>query len=76
MTKQQSQPSHKTLFTILSDTHGVHNQFTLPQSKYLLLCGDFTFRSRNVEDVIRWINNQPIEKVITILGNHESLYPQ
>lgn len=64
------------LFTILSDTHGVHRQLTLPKSKYLLLCGDFTLRSRNVEDVIQWIDNQPIEKIISILGNHESLFPE
>ena len=65
-----------SLFTILSDTHNAHRQFTLPQSKYLLLCGDFTYRSRNVKDVVKWIDEQPVEKVISILGNHESLFPE
>ncbi|EKE39489.1 hypothetical protein ENUP19_0041G0120 [Entamoeba nuttalli] len=59
------------LFTILSDIHGTHRQFILPKTNYLLLCGDFTIRGYGIKDFIQWIENQQVDVLISVLGNHE-----
>lgn len=67
---------------IISDTHGRHNQLTLPPGDILLHCGDCLgnfflserSKKRALLDFFEWINAQPFSIKFFIGGNHDGLF--
>jgi Icc-related predicted phosphoesterase len=59
--------------TIVSDTHGLHNQLQLPGGDLLIHAGDVTARGNETEVVqfLEWFKNQKYTHKIFIAGNHD-----
>lgn len=60
-------------FTLISDTHGLHDQLTLQGGDVLIHAGDVTSRGTE-EEVLRflkWFEAQPYKHKIFIAGNHD-----
>lgn len=58
---------------IISDTHQLHEQVTLPEGDVLVHCGDFTNRGTDgaLKSFLTWLSAQPHEYKVFICGNHE-----
>jgi Icc-related predicted phosphoesterase len=60
-------------FTAISDTHGKHQQLSLPPGDVLIHAGDISGRGNEVEviDFLNWFTTQNFEHKILIAGNHD-----
>ncbi|KAL7717684.1 Calcineurin-like phosphoesterase domain-containing protein [Entamoeba marina] len=60
-------------FTIISDTHNLHQHLQIRTSDFLLICGDFTNRgnTNDFKSFTKWLKHQPTKNVVMIFGNHE-----
>lgn len=58
---------------IVSDTHGLHDQVTLPQGDVLIHCGDCTNDAGQyaLRSFLGWMEKQPYAHKILIAGNHD-----
>ena len=60
---------------LISDTHTMHEQVTLPKGDVLVHAGDFTGRGKphEVEDFFGWLERQAKEfkHIVFIAGNHD-----
>ncbi len=59
--------------TLISDTHGFHNQLQLDGGDLLIHAGDVTSRGSEIEVVqfLEWFKNQKYTYKIFIAGNHD-----
>ena len=59
--------------TLISDTHGLHNQLRLQGGDMLVHAGDVTSRGTEEEvvDFLTWFEAQPYKYKIFIAGNHD-----
>lgn len=59
---------------IISDTHGKHEQVTVPECELLIHCGDWTGHDSNDEwgGFVSWILEQPAKHIVLIHGNHDN----
>lgn len=57
----------------MSDTHGMHRKFTVPDGDVFLHCGDFTNVGEldQVKDFNAWLGELPHKHKIVIAGNHD-----
>lgn len=57
----------------ISDTHGLHNQISLPDGDILIHAGDFTNRGKvgEIGNFLSWFAKQPHQYKCFISGNHE-----
>jgi len=57
----------------ISDTHGKHEELTLPNGDVLIHAGDFTMNSSKLAVVtfLEWFNEQEYKHKVLIAGNHE-----
>lgn len=61
---------------LISDTHGQHRKFDIPDGDVLIHAGDFMCDGRDVRDVVDfdvWIGSLPHRHKIVIAGNHDQL---
>eukprot|EP00276_Gloeochaete_wittrockiana_P005706 CAMPEP_0184657840 /NCGR_PEP_ID=MMETSP0308-20130426/21993_1 /TAXON_ID=38269 /ORGANISM="Gloeochaete witrockiana, Strain SAG 46.84" /LENGTH=256 /DNA_ID=CAMNT_0027096159 /DNA_START=172 /DNA_END=942 /DNA_ORIENTATION=+ len=60
-------------FVVISDTHSLHEQITLPEGDVLLHCGDFSRHGmiREVQSFVQWLRLQQFQHKVVIAGNHE-----
>ena len=58
---------------IISDTHGMHDQLTIPEGDILIHAGDLcnAGKLREVVEFNDWIGNLPHRHKIVIAGNHD-----
>lgn len=60
----------------ISDTHGLHNKFKIPDGDFIIHCGDVS--SRGIESEIHsfaeWFSSLPHKYKIMIPGNHDFLF--
>jgi hypothetical protein len=60
----------------ISDTHGMHNKFEIPDGEVLIHAGDFMcggYDPMEIVDFCNWFTSFPHEHKILIAGNHDSL---
>jgi Icc-related predicted phosphoesterase len=56
----------------LSDTHGKHNQISIPNGDLLIFAGDFEIRNNlDIFEMSEWLKEQPHKNVVAIFGNHD-----
>lgn len=57
----------------ISDTHGLHDQLTLPPGDVVVHSGDFTERGEDYEIAafLKWFAAQPHQNKILVAGNHD-----
>jgi len=60
----------------LSDTHGAHNEITLPHGDLLIHAGDFTNVGYESEIIAfnSWLHKQPFAHKVVVAGNHDCLF--
>lgn len=60
----------------LSDTHGAHDEITVPDGDVLLHAGDFSMRGKEPEIIAfnEWLGKLPHPHKIVIAGNHDLLF--
>lgn len=65
-------PQISTL-VVLSDTHGVHDDISVPPGDVLIHCGDFTTFGKywEIARFVDWFKRQPHRHKILVPGNHE-----
>jgi Icc-related predicted phosphoesterase len=59
---------------LLSDTHGLERELDVPPGDILIHAGDFTMFSKSlraIEDLNKWLGEQPHRHRILVPGNHE-----
>lgn len=58
---------------LLSDTHTMHGQVSVPDGDVLIHAGDMALDGRlsEVQDTLNWLNNQSHQYVVAIGGNHD-----
>jgi predicted phosphodiesterase len=58
---------------VISDTHSLHDDLTLPDGDILIHCGDWTNRGRahEMDNFLTWFIAQPHKHKVFIAGNHE-----
>jgi Icc-related predicted phosphoesterase len=58
---------------LISDTHGLEEQLTLPEADVLIHAGDMTSNGKlkQVQDFANWFQKQPHKYKIVIAGNHD-----
>ena len=64
---------------LISDTHGQHRKFDIPEGDVLIHAGDFMWSGRNYEEIIDfdvWLGSLPHKHKIVIAGNHDILFEQ
>lgn len=61
---------------LISDTHGLHHQLTIPLGDILLHTGDVSNQGTKAEidDFLTWFSNQPHPYKIFIAGNHDRYF--
>lgn len=58
----------------ISDTHGFHNELTIPECDVLVHSGDLSYRVGTLEELVSfliWFEKQPARKKIFVGGNHD-----
>ena len=62
----------------ISDTHGYHDQLSLPSGDTLIHAGDVSSRGSNqeIKDFLRWFSDLDYKHKIFIAGNHDFLFEQ
>lgn len=65
-------------FVIISDTHGQHNNLTLPKGDVLIHAGDISQRGKENEiiDFLNWFSNCDFKYKIFIAGNHDFFFEE
>ena len=61
----------------ISDTHGQHRKFTIPEGDVLIHSGDFMYSGRNqgeIFDFNEWLGFLPHKHKIVVAGNHDILF--
>lgn len=60
----------------ISDTHGYHDQLSLPSGDVLIHAGDVSSRGseREIKDFLRWFGDQDFKFKIFIAGNHDFFF--
>ena len=61
---------------LISDTHGMHRQFTIPEGDVLIHSGDFMRDGKDTRDIVdfaSWLHEQPHLCKILVAGNHDIL---
>lgn len=63
-------------FTVISDTHGKHENLFLPEADVLIHAGDVSQRGKESEvtDFLNWFKKQDHEFKIFIAGNHDFFF--
>lgn len=58
---------------LISDTHTMHDKVAMPQGHILVHAGDMALdgSTREVQNALNWLNNQPFEHIVAIAGNHD-----
>jgi Icc-related predicted phosphoesterase len=61
--------------TLISDTHGYHNDLQLKGGDILIHAGDISMRGDNKEcaDFMWWLRKQPYKHIVFVCGNHDWL---
>lgn len=62
---------------LISDTHGQHKKFTIPDGDVLIFAGDMMTSGRDHFEVIsfnKWIGTLPHPHKIVIAGNHDRIF--
>lgn len=61
---------------LLSDTHGMHRELTIPECDIILCGGDITMNGQLpvVYDFINWLANQPARHKVFVAGNHDGSF--
>lgn len=57
----------------ISDTHGRHREFNLPDGDLLIHAGDFIAASELGRDFLEWFSNHPHKHKVFIAGNHDRI---
>lgn len=62
-----------TKICMISDTHGLHDQFEIPECDILIHAGDFTNvgELKDVVSFFEWLRKQPAKQIVFIAGNHD-----
>lgn len=57
----------------ISDTHGRHRELVIPETDFLILCGDACYDGNEdqLEDCFQWFSGQPAKYKIFLAGNHD-----
>ena len=57
----------------ISDTHGRHRELIIPETDFLIHCGDVCDEGNmeQLTDFFEWFSQQPARKKIFIAGNHD-----
>jgi len=57
----------------ISDTHGDHQQVTVPAGDVLIHAGDVTAHGteRDLQDFLKWFGSQPHQHKLFVAGNHD-----
>lgn len=65
-------------FVIISDTHGQHNNLSLPKGDVLIHAGDISQRGEENEiiDFLNWFSNCDFKYKIFIAGNHDFFFEE
>jgi Icc-related predicted phosphoesterase len=61
----------------LSDTHGKHDQVTVPEGDILIHAGDFMDKPTSLPEAtsfLRWFSQHPHRVKILVAGNHDGLF--
>src|ERR1700733_13858503 len=72
--KQSIQPIRSLRLVLISDTHELHRELSVPDGDILMHAGDFTMFSRSmtsVGDFNAWLGELPHPRKILVPGNHE-----
>jgi predicted phosphohydrolase len=72
--KQSIQPIRSVRLVLISDTHELHRELSVPDGDILIHAGDFTMCSRSmtaVGDFNAWLGELPHPRKILVPGNHE-----
>ncbi|MBX2883864.1 MAG: metallophosphatase domain-containing protein [Granulosicoccus sp.] len=58
----------------ISDTHGDHEQMSLPSGDVLIHAGDLTAHGKKneTEQFMQWFGNQPFAHKLCVAGNHDT----
>lgn len=61
---------------LISDTHEMHEQVTIPPCDVLIHAGDLTGRGSpaRTQMALEWLDRQPAKHVICIAGNHDFFF--
>jgi Icc-related predicted phosphoesterase len=73
--QQSLHPSRSLRLVLISDTHELHRELSVPDSDILIHAGDFTMFSRSmsaVADFNAWLGELPCSWKVLVPGNHES----
>jgi Icc-related predicted phosphoesterase len=65
-----------TKIVMISDTHGLHNQITVPDGDLLIHAGDMSMGGtiQQIEEFANWFGRLPHRRKIIIAGNHDFLF--
>ena len=63
-------------FLVISDTHGKHNELSLPKADVIIHAGDICSRGyeQEVMDFLKWFDRLDYKYKIFIAGNHDFLF--
>lgn len=64
---------------LISDTHGMHRRFTIPEGDVLIHSGDFMCNGNSAADVLdfnAWLGTLPHPRIIVVAGNHDRMFEE
>ena len=62
---------------LISDTHGQHRKFAIPEGDVLIHAGDFMYSGRymmEISDFNDWLGSLPHKHKVVVAGNHDILF--
>lgn len=67
-----------TKLVIISDTHNLHNDISLPNGDVLIHCGDITRAgtTKELKFFADWLKSVPHSEVIIVPGNHDGVFQE
>ena len=74
-TSRSSKSARTLQLVLISDTHELHREVTVPCADLLLCSGDFTMFSRSLRAIVDfndWLGELPHKHKILVPGNHET----
>lgn len=62
-----------TKIVAISDVHGKWKGLKIPECDILISAGDFSFTGERhmIRDFHKWLDDQPAQNIISVMGNHE-----
>ena len=74
--KDSKQKSSSIKIVFISDTHGKHNEISIPDADLLIFCGDMCSRGllSEVQDFAKLLKELPHKYKIIIAGNHDKAF--